>query len=73
MVTVTGTIELLRSQGMRMTPQRIAIVDEIMSSSGYLTPLRVIQRVQARVRAAPPLGPHARFCVRELRRLGAKA
>jgi Fur family ferric uptake transcriptional regulator len=49
MVTVTGTIELLRSQGMRMTPQRIAIVDEIMSSSGYLTPLRVIQRVQARV------------------------
>jgi Fur family transcriptional regulator, ferric uptake regulator len=49
MVTVRGTVELLRSQGMRMTPQRIAIVDEILRSSGYVTPLRVIQRVQARV------------------------
>jgi Fur family ferric uptake transcriptional regulator len=42
-------IELLRSQGMRMTPQRIAIVDEIMNTSGYLVPLGVIERVKARV------------------------
>jgi Fur family transcriptional regulator, ferric uptake regulator len=49
MVTVSRAVELLRAQGMRMTPQRIAIVDEIMSTAGYLTPLRVIERVQARV------------------------
>jgi Fur family transcriptional regulator, ferric uptake regulator len=42
-------IELLRSQGMRMTPQRIAIVDEIMHTPGYLVPLGVIERVKARV------------------------
>jgi Fur family transcriptional regulator, ferric uptake regulator len=49
MATVSGAVELLRSQGMRMTPQRIAIVDEIMTTSGYLTPPKVIERVQARV------------------------
>ena len=49
MATVSSAVELLRSQGMRMTPQRIAIVDEIVTSTGYLTPLRVIERVQARV------------------------
>jgi len=27
---------------MRMTPQRLAIVDEIMSTSGYIIPVTVI-------------------------------
>jgi Fur family transcriptional regulator, ferric uptake regulator len=49
MATSNTAIELLRSQGMRMTPQRIAIVDEIMNTPGYLVPLGVIERVKARV------------------------
>ena len=53
--TGTGTaVELLRGQGMRMTPQRLAIVDEIMSTSGYVIPLTVIERVQARVPGVSP-------------------
>lgn len=42
-------MELLRSQGVRMTPQRIAIVEQIMTTPGYVVPLRVIGQVQARV------------------------
>jgi Fur family ferric uptake transcriptional regulator len=42
-------VELLRGQGMRMTPQRLAIVDEITSTSGYIIPTTVIERVRARV------------------------
>jgi Fur family ferric uptake transcriptional regulator len=49
MTTSNTAIELLRSQGMRMTPQRIAIVEEIMKAPGYLVPLGVIERVKARV------------------------
>ena len=47
-------VELLRGQGMRMTPQRLAIVDEIMSTSGYVIPTTVIERVQARVPGVSP-------------------
>jgi Fur family ferric uptake transcriptional regulator len=53
----TGTsdaVELLRGQGMRMTPQRLAIVDEIMSTSGYVIPTTVIERVQARIPGVSP-------------------
>ncbi|HEX6678884.1 MAG TPA: Fur family transcriptional regulator [Actinomycetes bacterium] len=50
MATTTETaIELLRSQGMRMTPQRIAIVEEIMGTSGYVLPSAAIKRVKQRV------------------------
>ena len=53
--TGTGTaVELLRGQGMRMTPQRLAIVDEIMSTSGYIIPIAVIERVQARIPGVSP-------------------
>jgi Fur family ferric uptake transcriptional regulator len=47
-------VELLRGQGMRMTPQRLAIVDEIMSTSGYVIPITVIERVQARIPGVSP-------------------
>jgi len=47
--TTETAIELLRSQGMRMTPQRIAIVEEIMGTSGYLVPSTAIKRVKQRV------------------------
>jgi Fur family ferric uptake transcriptional regulator len=49
MATTQTAIELLRSRGMRMTPQRIAIVEEIMGTPGYLLPGTVIERVKARV------------------------
>jgi Fe2+ or Zn2+ uptake regulation protein len=51
---IQHTIGLLRSQGVRMTPQRIAIVEQIMTTPGYVVPLRVIQQVQARVPGVSP-------------------
>src|SRR5262245_4977204 len=50
----TDAVELLRGQGMRMTPQRLAIVGEIMSTSGYVIPIAVIERVQARIPGVSP-------------------
>ena len=40
---------LLRAQGLRMTPQRLAIVQEIMTTEGYIVPVEVVARVQAKV------------------------
>jgi Fur family transcriptional regulator, ferric uptake regulator len=51
---IEGAVELLRGQGMRMTPQRLAIVDEIMSTSGYIIPITVIDRVRERVPGVSP-------------------
>jgi Fur family ferric uptake transcriptional regulator len=51
---IQHTIGLLRSQGVRMTPQRIAIVEQIMTTPGYVVPLRVIEQVQARVPGVSP-------------------
>jgi Fur family ferric uptake transcriptional regulator len=47
-------VELLRRQGMRMTPQRLAVVDEIMSTSGYIIPVHMVERVQARIPGVSP-------------------
>ena len=49
-----SAVELLRAQGVRMTPQRIAIVEQIMTTPGYVIPLRVIEKVQARVPGVSP-------------------
>jgi Fur family ferric uptake transcriptional regulator len=50
MVTSTDTAAgLLRAQGLRMTPQRLAIVQEIMTTQGYVVPVEVVNRVQAKV------------------------
>lgn len=49
-----SAIALMRAQGVRMTPQRIAIVNEIMRAPGYVVPLAVIERVQARVPGVSP-------------------
>ena len=49
-----SAIALLREQGMRMTPQRIGIVTEIMTTSGYVIPMQVIKRIQARVPGVSP-------------------
>src|SRR6266545_5010737 len=52
--TTESAISLLREQGMRMTPQRIAIVTEIMTTPGYVTPMRMIKRIQAAVPGVSP-------------------
>jgi Fur family transcriptional regulator, ferric uptake regulator len=52
--TTASAVELLRAQGMRMTPQRLAIVDEIMTTAGYVIPTNVIEQVQARVPGVSP-------------------
>jgi Fur family transcriptional regulator, ferric uptake regulator len=48
-VTSGTAVELLRGQGLRMTPQRLAIVAEVMATSGYVVAQALISRVQARV------------------------
>jgi Fur family transcriptional regulator, ferric uptake regulator len=47
--SVTTAAELLRAQGLRMTPQRLAIVQQIMGTAGYVVPMEVVARVQAKV------------------------
>ena len=47
-------IELLRALGLRMTPQRRAIVAEIMASNGHISPPAVARRVRERVPGVNP-------------------
>jgi Fur family ferric uptake transcriptional regulator len=49
-----AVLELLRAKGMRMTPQRRAIVAEIMSSEGHISPADVARRVRERVPGVNP-------------------
>lgn len=42
-------LEVLRAQGLRMTPQRLAIVAEIMATAGHISPADVARRVRERV------------------------
>jgi Fur family transcriptional regulator, ferric uptake regulator len=37
---------LLRAQGLRMTPQRRAIVSEVMRAQGHISPAQIARRVQ---------------------------
>lgn len=39
-------VEMLRSRGMRMTPQRRAIVAEVMRADGHISPPVVARRIQ---------------------------
>jgi Fur family transcriptional regulator, ferric uptake regulator len=52
--TAESVIDLLRARGLRMTPQRRAIVAEIMSASGHITPVTVARRVEDRVPGVNP-------------------
>jgi Fur family ferric uptake transcriptional regulator len=47
--TVDGVLDLLRDRGFRMTPQRRAIVTEIMQAKGHINPVDVSRRVAERV------------------------
>jgi Fur family ferric uptake transcriptional regulator len=44
-----AVLDLLRGNGLRMTPQRRAIVSEIMSAQGHISPARLADRVRDRV------------------------
>jgi Fur family ferric uptake transcriptional regulator len=47
-------IALLRGSGCRITPQREAIVSEVLSAKGHFTPLSVAARVRRRMRRVDP-------------------
>ena len=49
-----AVLELLRGHGLRMTPQRRAIVAEIMSTEGHISPTEVARRVRERVPGVNP-------------------
>jgi len=45
--TTAEVMELLRDRGLRMTPQRRAIVAEVMRTNGHISPTIIARRVQA--------------------------
>jgi Fur family ferric uptake transcriptional regulator len=47
-------IGILRERGYRITPQREAIVAEVMRAEGHITPQAVARRVQRRMPAVNP-------------------
>jgi Fur family transcriptional regulator, ferric uptake regulator len=47
-------LDLLKSRGLRMTPQRRAIVTEVMGARGHISPTVVARRVQERVPGVNP-------------------
>jgi Fur family ferric uptake transcriptional regulator len=47
-------LDLLKSRGLRMTPQRRAIVTEVMGARGHISPTAVARRVQERVPGVNP-------------------
>src|SRR5206468_9722301 len=49
-----SVLALLRDRGLRMTPQRRAIVTEIMAADGHISPTTVARRVQERVPGVNP-------------------
>jgi Fur family ferric uptake transcriptional regulator len=52
--TPDSVLELLKSRGLRMTPQRRAIVAEVMTTQGHISAVSVAQRVRARVPGVDP-------------------
>src|SRR3954468_13080278 len=44
--TTTDVIDVLRAHGLRMTPQRRAIVAEVMKTSGHISPTALARKVQ---------------------------
>ncbi len=46
-VSQTDVLELLRSRGLRMTPQRRAIVATVMLAQGHISPTDVTRKIQS--------------------------
>src|SRR5712692_8371843 len=49
-----SVLDLLRTRGLRMTPQRRAIVAEVMAAEGHISPTIVSRRVRERVPGVNP-------------------
>jgi Fur family transcriptional regulator, ferric uptake regulator len=49
-----SVLDLLKGRGLRMTPQRRAIVAEIMTTEGHISPSSVARRVRERVPGVNP-------------------
>jgi Fur family transcriptional regulator, ferric uptake regulator len=47
-------LDLLKQRGLRMTPQRRAIVTEVMDAKGHISPTAVARRVRERVPGVNP-------------------
>lgn len=45
--TTSAVVEVLRSKGLRMTPQRRAIVAEVMRTQGHISPTALARTVQS--------------------------
>ncbi|MGH2573862.1 MAG: Fur family transcriptional regulator [Actinomycetota bacterium] len=52
--SVDAALELLQAKGLRMTPQRRAIVAEVMASEGHISPPAIARRVRERVPGVNP-------------------
>ena len=52
--TTDTVLEQLRDRGLRMTPQRRAIVAEIMATEGHISPSEIARRVRDRVPGVNP-------------------
>jgi Fur family ferric uptake transcriptional regulator len=46
-IDYADVMDLLRTRGLRMTPQRRAIVSEVMRTHGHISPAEVARRVQS--------------------------
>ena len=47
-------LRLLRSRGLRMTPQRLAIVAEVMRTSGHIAPAAIARKVESEMPGVNP-------------------
>ena len=47
--TSVDVLETLRAKGLRMTPQRRAIVTEVMRSQGHISPAAIARTIQQRM------------------------
>jgi Fur family ferric uptake transcriptional regulator len=47
--TATDVVGILRARGLRMTPQRRAIVAEIMRTQGHISPTTLARKVQSQI------------------------
>jgi Fur family ferric uptake transcriptional regulator len=52
--TPEAVIQLLKSRGLRMTPQRRAIIAEIMAADGHISPVVISRRVETRIPGVNP-------------------
>lgn len=52
--TTESIVDVLRQRGYKMTPQRRAILEEIAVTSGHITPVALVARVERRVPGVTP-------------------